>query len=410
LLLAALALAAFVRPALAAGEPAFGQWFHYKKDLEKEWQFDEVPGNPLALSVRRRAAQSGAAVRRVFVLYPRPSSAYDTAMDRILRGFEAKEVNAQMTVVNFKVDNQRGEEALRLAQAENSELIFAVGSESSAWLFEHYKGGKIPVVTVCSKDPVLLGQIRDYDSGSGNNFAFTSLNMPIEAQMTYLRQLKPDLVNLAVLVDSTNTSAVETQGKPIAEYAKTRSIQVLWSAIKGPEKARDELAHVVDDAVRTMRKSDPDLSRSLFWITGSTAVFNEIATINEHADRVPVVSVVPDVVTNGPDTAVIAIGISFESNADVAAVYGANILSGRSKVGELKVGISSPPDIAISFLKAREIGLLIPYSFFETATYVYDYNGRPVRTPASATVAEATPQNGNSAAPPQNSDSAPASK
>ena len=31
--------------------------------------------------------------------------------------------------------------------------------------------GKLPVVTVCAKDPVQLGQMKDYDSGSGNNFA-----------------------------------------------------------------------------------------------------------------------------------------------------------------------------------------------------------------------------------------------
>ena len=43
----------------------------------------------------------------------------------------------------------------------------------------------------------------------------------------------------------------------------------------------------------------------------------------------------------------------------------------------------SPPDIAISFLKAREIGLRVPFSFFESASFVYDYDGHPVRTIAS---------------------------
>ena len=39
-----------------------------------------------------------------------------------------------------------------------------------------------------------------------------------------------------------------------------------------------------------MRGADPDLSKSVFLITGSTSVFKEIATINEHAGRIPVVS------------------------------------------------------------------------------------------------------------------------
>ena len=50
-----------------------------------------------------------------------------------------------------------------------------------------------------------------------------------------------------------------------------------------------------------------------------------------------------------------------------------------AEVGELSVGIVSPPDISINFRKAREIGLEIPFSFFESASFVYDYEGRIVR-------------------------------
>jgi putative ABC transport system substrate-binding protein len=117
-------------------------------------------------------------------------------------------------------------------------------------------------------------------------------------------------------------------------------------------------------------------------------VFLEIKTINENADRVPVVSVVPEVVREGADTAVMAIGISFESNAHLAAIYGADILAGRAKARDLKVGVVSPPDISISFLKAREIGMRVPFTFFEGASFVYDYEGRAVRTIASKITAE----------------------
>ncbi len=155
-----------------------------------------------------------------------------------------------------------------------------------------------------------------------------------------------------------------------------------------PKNARKELVDIVSDAVRTMRKNDPNLSKSLFWVTGSTSVFLEIKTINENADRVPVLSVVPEVVREGADTAVMAIGISFESNAHLAAIYGADILAGRVKAPDLKVGVVSPPDISISFLKAREIGMRVPFTFFEGASFVYDYEGRAVRTIASKIISE----------------------
>jgi putative ABC transport system substrate-binding protein len=203
--------------------------------------------------------------------------------------------------------------------------------------------------------------------------------------MTYVRELSPDLKNLAVLVDSKNVSAVQTQAEPIATYARQRGIQVIWGAVETPAKAREELKLIVREAVQTMRKSDPELNKSLFWVTGSTSVFREIRTINENSDRVPVVSVVPEIVRAGADTAVLGIGISFESNAHLAAIYGADILNGKVKAGSLNVGVVSPPDIAISFLKAREIGLRVPFSFFESASFVYDYDGRPVRTIASKT-------------------------
>ena len=221
--------------------------------------------------------------------------------------------------------------------------------------------------------------MQDYEHGSGINFAFTSLNMPIDVQMAYVRELMPDLRNLTVLVDSKNISAVQTQADPIVNYARQRGVQVILGAVQNPREARKELVDIVGEAVRTMRKNDPDLSKSLFWITGSTSVFRDIRTINQHADRVPVVSVVPEIVTKGPETAVLAIGVSFESNARLAAIYGAQILNGSS-VGKLKVGLVSPPDMAISFLKAREIGMRVPFSFFEIASFVYDYNGEPVRS------------------------------
>jgi putative ABC transport system substrate-binding protein len=258
-------------------------------------------------------------------------------------------------------------------------LVFAMGSESVSWLYKNYQGGALPVVTVCSKDPVLLGQIKDYDHGSGSNFAFTSLNVPIEVQMSYVNELRPELKNIAILVDSKNTSAMETQAEPVASYAAKNGIKIIWSTVENPTNAREELAKIVPSAVAQMRSNDPDLSKSLFWITGSTSVFNEIRTINQYSDRVPVVSVVPEIVKAGVDTATLGIGVSFESNGRLAGIYGAQTLAG-TKVGSLKVGLVTPPDMAINFLKAREIGLRVPFNFFEIASFVYDYEGKAVRS------------------------------
>jgi putative ABC transport system substrate-binding protein len=203
--------------------------------------------------------------------------------------------------------------------------------------------------------------------------------MPVEVQLAYVMEFKPGLKNLAILVDSKNISAVQTQAEPIAARARKQGIQVFMGTVQNPAKANEELAQIIPDAVRTMQKNDFDLSKSAFLITGSTTVFREIKIINEKAGRVPVISMIPEIVTAGRDTALLAVGISFESNAHLAAIYGTDILRGRAKPGQLKVGIVSPPDIAVSFLKAREIGMRVPFSLFETATFVYDYDGQLAR-------------------------------
>ncbi|MGI9451702.1 MAG: hypothetical protein ACR2QH_13860, partial [Geminicoccaceae bacterium] len=204
-------------------------------------------------------------------------------------------------------------------------------------------------------------------------------NMPIEVQLAYLTDFMPGIKNLGILVSRNNISAVRTQAKPMQEAVEAKGVNVQYLAIQDPGNAREELGKMIDDALVEMRKTDPSLDNSLFWITGSTAVFREIAAINRHADPVPVLSAVPEVVKEGDESAVMSIGISFESNGYLAAVYGHDVIMGKVDAGDLKVGIVSPPDIAINFRRARQIGLEIPFSFFESANYVYDYEGKAVR-------------------------------
>lgn len=359
--------------------PLYAEWFGYDEDISNSWVFSEVAEDPYQVTIHRKGVHPGSASKRVFIYYPRPSSAYDTSITAILNVFDEKNIDAEFRIFNFRKSPERGRSGLISAEKWNADLIFSMGSESTAWLWKNYRGGDIPVVSVCSKDPVMLGQAANYNRGSGTNFAFTSLNMPVKWQMAYILELKPELKNLAILVNNKNISAVETQAKPIAEFVRPLGIQVINVAIDDPTRAAEQLSLKVKKAVSLMRKNDPTLDNSVFWVTGSTAVFREMRTINENSDRVPVLSLVPDVVKAGDDSAVMAIGIGFNSNAHLAAIYGADVLSGEARVGELKVGIVTPPDISISWRKAREIGLEIPFSFFESASYVYDYDGRMVR-------------------------------
>lgn len=384
LFIGAMPLPAGLGSALAAA--SFGDWFRLVDRMSSRWHI--AAGDEEAMRVElRQAEEHSGPKRRILVIYPRPSSAYDISISRILDFFDSKGINADFTALNFDRNDARGAKALEIAENEDYDLVFSMGSESTAWLYQYYRSGELPVVSVCSKDPVSLGQMPGYDVGSGSNFAFTSLNMPIEVQLAYMIDFKPKLKNLGILVDSKNASAVRTQAKPMEAAAKARGIRALYIAVDNPENAAAELAVLLPEAVGRMRESDPGLQDSVFWITGSTAVFREMSTINAHADSVPVLSAVPEVVQAGDDSAVLSVGISFESNAYLAALYALRILNGETRAGELKVGIVSPPDIAINFRRAQQIGLDVPFSFFESANYVYDNNGNPVRRGGEPVVA-----------------------
>lgn len=366
------------------GEAAYRAWFKVTAETRELWRLVETPGNPLELRIVPRDASPEMRPKKIMVFYPRPSSAYDIAISKMLSVFANKLLAVELTVVNFQNEDGRGRQVLKQAEDEQFDLILAMGSESTAWLWEHYRGGRLPVVTVCSKDPVLLGQAAAYDRGSGSNFAFTSLNVPIDVQMAYVAALKPQLKSIAVIADGANVSAMETQARPVLEYAKARGISALELTVKDPANAKAELAQLVKGAVETMSSADPGLASSVFWVTGSTAVFREIVTINAHAGRAAVFSVVPDIVRGGGDSAMLSIGISFESNAQLAALYASDVLTGRSDVGQIRVGVVTPPDMSINFRKVRDAGASIPLSIFAAAGTIYDYEGNLVRLDGKA--------------------------
>ncbi len=355
----------------------YSDWFILKSASTIHWELIPDPSDKMQFSIKPREIQGEQ--KKILVLFPKKSSAYDTAMETILGVFYEKNIPAFFKVINFANVHEEGMKALEFAEKNGFDLIISMGSGSTKFCYENYWGGKLPVVSVCAKDPVLLKQMPDYEHGSGTNIAFTSLDMSAELHMIYLKKLKGNLKNIAIMYARNNWSAVTTQAMPLKRLAESEDINVLEVVVEDQKNARIELEEKVPLTVEEIKKSDPEMRNSLFWITGSTSVFREIETINKHSEKIPVLSVVPDVVQEGDASAVLSVGVGFENNALKAALYVVDILQGRVAPGDLKVGVITPPDIAINFKKAKKIGLTIPFSFFESATSIYDYDGAIVR-------------------------------
>jgi len=351
----------------------WSDWVRFNHGEYPNWKIRET-GEPLSVELRYTGEGN---TKKILILFPKKSSAYDTALHTILNVFNDKNTAADFLLVNFLGDEQRGLKALREAENSHIDLILSMGSSSTSFIQENYRGGRLPVVSVCSKDPVKMYGLDNsvYERGGGENIAYTSLDTPVQLQMKYLLELIPDLKYIVILYAVNNRSAVLTQAEPLKAVSRNYNITCFDIAVQDQSDAARELEKKVPAVTARIKKLDPDLTKSIFWITGSTSVFREIEIINKYADRIPVLSVVPDVVKEGENSAVLSIGVSFENNAYLAAAYAAGILSGEYIPGKLPVGVVTPPDIAVNFLKARQIGLKIPFSFFESATFVYDYRG-----------------------------------
>ena len=75
LLVVAAVFCSIATRAIGAEPQPFSKWFKYGPDIEKSWDVASDAAQPMYVSLRRKDAAGP--LKRVLVLYPRPSSAYD---------------------------------------------------------------------------------------------------------------------------------------------------------------------------------------------------------------------------------------------------------------------------------------------------------------------------------------------
>jgi len=369
----------FSGPSLIA-VPRSIKWLKLDGGIQKNWDVSYTGENNSIMFIMPKWGNDDLKVKKIYSIVPKKSSSYVLAVNKLLEVLYQERVQAQLIIQDFERDEKKGIRFLQEAEQKQVDLIFTLGSESAALVHKYFKGKAIPVVTSTNKDPVALGLMENYTDGSGNNIATTSLNVPIKIQLNYLFQLVPDLKNIGLIYNRNHKQVMATEVIPAKKEFHKQGLKVFDIAVESHKTAKETLALTLPQVVEAMRKSDPGLKKSIFWLTASTAAFSQIKTINQHAAQIPVITSVPHVVKKGDDSAVLAIGIDRRNNAHLASLYAVKILRGEAQAGDLKVGVVTPPDIAISFKIARKIGLKIPFDFFESAAFIYDYQGNTVRS------------------------------
>ena len=324
---------------------------------------------------------------RVWVLISRKADSYDVALSTMLKVFRREMPNVSFRVFLLPATQQQLRTWTYAAEREAA-LIYSVGSRATVSLHEVYSGGKLPVISVNAKDPVLMGLTDNYQS-SGNNFAYTSLNLPADITLNFLRRFRPSLTQIGVLYAKTNTSAYLTQYLPLKMEAEKQGVRVFPIEVDETQPGQT-LEESMAAQTQAMRVGDDRFERSLLWLTGSSSLLSRIDEINQYSQRLPLLTAVPDAVNASAQSALMSVGVGFENNAHQAALYGLRILNEGVKPHSLPVGLLSPPDIAISFKQAERVNTPVPFVLLEMASDIYASDGSVVRS-AGMSMEEHTP-------------------
>jgi len=366
---------------LAGGSPQAEPppWVQLQPEAARAWALVPDPSGPNRLRVVPRQPPEQAAWR-ILVLFTKGAAAYDSALSTMLTVFEDKRLPAVFSLMLLGPEERALPPGAPLPfEPTQFHLVLAMGSDATFHAYAHLKGLATPVVSVCAKDPALLLGLAaaDFVRSRPANMAFTSLDIPARAHFFYLEKLLGAPRAMALLYDAQDTSTLRAQVKPLKEHASQEGVKVLEVGV-GPERPQAELERTLPEVVAWLRREGAGPGGRVLWVAGSSKVFKEMETISRLAEDIPVVSVAEKAVTEGEASALMFIGVGFESNAHLAALYAADILQGNTSPGELDVGVVSPPDIAINFLKARQLGLRIPFELLEAANTVYGHEGRLV--------------------------------
>ncbi len=352
-------------------------WLTLGDELEGQWNWQEV-GEDLEGRLYQSSEIENAQYK-ILILCSKKSSSYILAFNKLVEVIENKLTSVEFYFFNFNKNLERASDIVEYGIDQNIDMIIAMGSEAMAYSSSNLLETGIPIVTCINKDPVLLGYVDDYKSGSGTNIAYTSVNVPLNINIEWLLKLRPSLSSIVLLYDPDHSSVVGSEVLPFIAYLEENNISYFDGAVSSGPELQTSLAVTIKRGLNFLIDKDPGLNNSIFWVTSSTNIFSEMEIISTNTGIVPVVTSVPNIVNESEFSAMMAFGIDRRNSANLAALYAVDILSGNSLPGDLPVGIVTPPDISISFQTAKRIGEIIPFEIFENASFVYGYNGRILR-------------------------------
>jgi putative ABC transport system substrate-binding protein len=217
----------------------------------------------------------------------------------------------------------------------------------------------IPITFIAAEDPVQLGLVASLARPGGN---LTGVNMfateLVAKRLQLLRELVPATSLLAVLVDPSSPTIVETTMRDLVPAARAMGLEIrVLNASSSQE---------INAAFATFVRERPD---ALFVNTGPLFTARRVQLATQAARHmIPTTSGNRQITEAG---GLMSYGASITNAYHQVGVYVGRILKGE-KPGDLPVVQSSKFELVINAETARMLGITVPPSLLSTADEVIE--------------------------------------
>ena len=205
----------------------------------------------------------------------------------------------------------------------------------------------IPIVFLVGDDPVRLGLVTNLPRPGGNITGINVLTNELAGKrLELLRELVPQAARIAVLVNSANVGAIETQLKDVGAAARAMGLQIqIHNANTSAE---------IDAAFETMSRERPDavFVTSSPFLNGRRVQLAQLAAFH----RLPASYGERDYVEAG---GLMSYGTNIVDGYRQVGIYTGRILNG-AKPADLPVVQSSKIELVINAQTARMLDITVP--------------------------------------------------
>jgi len=305
----------------------------------------------LVLGITLVLVHSSFGTDRISVMISESNDAHSTALASFLRGMIGR--SEQTAIFTYDLEGQM-EAGIRIAgeiQRSNPDLVLAIGTTAALAAKKELKG--IPIVFFMVLNPVSSGLVESMSS-PGDNITGASLDIPLETQFQYLKQVVPDLRSIGVIYNPEETGKVVQEA---IKVAKGMNLSLIAKAISSEREVPDALRNLLGKV-------------DALWSVADGTVFGPQSTqyilLNTIKTGTPFVGLSPSFVKAG---ALMALSCDYADIGKQAAEIANRVLNDENP-GDIPVAVPRKVSLCINLKIADRIGLRVPGDVIKLADEV----------------------------------------